>query len=147
MSRIFARIGSLFALMGVLLTPSFVGASAANAADHLTNSKSESLMCPITTDVEVYRQAYEVRGRTRYRAVVRTSTSIGPNEYLFVGCRIGVKARLMLGGEQLSVVEHEALAGAKWDPWGNHKWYTWEDALPIEDLEDADHVEILHEQR
>jgi hypothetical protein len=147
MFRLVARIGALLALMGLLLTPGVVGASTASAAEHLTNSKSESLMCPITTDVEVYREAYEVRGRTRYRAVVRTASVIGPNEYLFVGCRILVKARLMRGGEQLAVFEHEAVAGAKFDPWGNKKWYSWEDRTYIEDLEDADHVDIVHEQR
>ena len=147
MSKLIARVGVLLALLGLALTSTALGAQTANAATHLSSSKSDGLMCPITTDAEVFRQAYEVRGRTRYRAVVRTATVIGPNEYWFVGCRIGVKVRLMMGGEQLSVVEHEALAGSKFDPWGNKKWYAWEDALPIEDLDDADRVEIVHEQR
>jgi hypothetical protein len=124
-----------------------VGVSPASAAEHLSASRSDALMCPITTDAVVYREAYEVRGRTRYRAVVRTATVIGFNEYVFVGCRINVKVNLRIGGAVIRTVEHSALAGARWDPWGNKKWYTWYDEIPIEDLEDADNLEILHEQQ
>jgi len=148
MTKLYAQIRAL--VIATLLAAALaaaIGTGPASAAEHLTTTKSDSLMCPITTDAELYREAYEVRGRTKYRAVLRTSTVIGFNEYLFVGCRINVKSRVRIGGEGINTVEHSALAGAKWDPWGNKKWYTWYDYLPIEDLEDGDNLDIQHEQQ
>jgi hypothetical protein len=146
-SKFINRSRVLVAAAAISLGFAGLSAQTASAAEYLHETKSESLMCPITTDAEVTREAYTVRGRTRYRAIVKTASVIGFNEYLFVGCRIGVNVRIMNGGEVYNTVSHEALAGAKWDPWGNKKWYTWYDEVPIEDLEDADHLQIVHEQR
>lgn len=146
--KLLTRLAALVAAVAIFLgVAAALGTQPATAAQSLHTQKTESLMCPITTSADLYREPYELRGRTRYRAILHTHGVIGFNEYLFVACRINVKVRVKAGGEVINTVTHQAVAGAKWDPWGNKKWYDFYDQLPIEDLDDADALEVVHEQQ
>ena len=126
-----------------------LGAGSASAATGpLSAQKFDSLMCPITTNSTAYKQVTFNGLFYETKTIVRTTSHIGPNAYLFVGCRIGVQTQLRsYNGIVLASHDHTAVAGGAWDPWGNEKWYTWYDELPGQYLDYAGSLAIVHEQR
>ena len=147
MTHRFRRVGLLVIVSAVAFAiAGAIGVSSASAATSLSATRTDNLMCPITTTAQVYREWTFNGIFWQQKAVVRTSVKIGPNEYWFVGCRIGVKVQLRAGATVLRTIEHEAGAGAKFDPWGNLKWYTFYDDLPVEYLDYSDNLVIFHEQ-
>ena len=126
-----------------------LGAGSANAATGpLSGAKFDSLMCPITTTTQAYKEVRFNGFFYETKTIVRTTSHIGPNAYLFVGCRIGVKTQLRAyNGTAMATFDHTAVAGGALDPWGNEKWYTWYDELPGQYLDYAGSLVIFHEQR
>jgi hypothetical protein len=121
---------------------------ASAATGPLYAAKSDSLMCPIQTTATAYKQLTFNGLFYETKTIVRTTSHIGPNPYLFVGCRIGVKTQLRAyNGVGLATFDHTAVVGGALDPWGNEKWYTWYDELPEQYLDYAGSLVIWHEQR
>jgi hypothetical protein len=67
--------------------------------------------------------------------LVTTSADIH-NPYVFVGCTIRVNVDVVdSSGTVLDTVEHDAFAGAVFDPQGNNKSYTWVTEADIDALD------------
>src|SRR5262245_38944256 len=131
MSKHVKRLGMLLAMAALAVSVAgAVGVKGAKAAAGISATRSDSLMCPITTTVTTYKEARFNGFFLETHDMVRTTTHIGPNGAWFAGCRIGVKVQLMYGPYVLRTIDHEAGAGALFDPWGNNKWYTWYDEVP-----------------
>jgi hypothetical protein len=125
----------VLALLGASVSLALAGPAAAGAATPQSGSASKappSGMCPVTatTNAFLHDDGWQTEGR------VHTEAHIGPNQYWFVGCRYNVTVRLFgvnpwTGVEgQMSSFTHQAVAGSKWDPWGNEKWPSWDDSFP-----------------
>jgi hypothetical protein len=132
--RLGTMIAGLLATAGIALA----GASSASAAVSLPLDRSASSgppaqgMCPVKATARVDRTdgGWGAQGR------ISSTLDIGPNEYLFVGCRWKMRIDLYgvnpWTGEEgvMYTVTHSGTAGAKFDPWGNRKWYDFEDSFP-----------------
>lgn len=123
---------SLLAMLLAGLALGLGAMTAASSASAATGSLSGGAsagpprgMCPITATATAEKNfnGYFFSGH------VHTNVNIGPNQYLFVGCRYKVNVDLMTPFGVGQHFEHVATAGARFDPWGNQKWPSYDDSF------------------
>jgi hypothetical protein len=130
------RVAAVLATLAICVALAVVGTATASAAAPKSGSASKGPpqgMCPITAtaDATLYDDGLNSEGR------LHTAADIGPNEYLFVGCRYHITVDLYgvtpwTGAEGIMTsFQHQAVAGSRWDPWGNHKWPSWDDTFNV----------------
>lgn len=128
------------------------GPTVASAAPPQFSDVQDDLFnCPVHTYAEGrIKRVYLPNGTYERRLQVTTNTHIGPNGFIFVGCRAGIYVDVVAkNGDILETLEHEALAGSVFDPFGNNKDYSWVDFPEMSDatLDQIDHLDIRQTHR
>jgi hypothetical protein len=147
------RLAVAALIAACLLAASAAGPSGALAAapPKWTGQASNSFTCPVRTKAEGrIKKVYLPGGAYERRLQLTTTTHIGPNDYWFVGCRAGISVDVVDNqGVVLETIEHEAVAGSVFDPFGNDKDYSWVDNPEIadEDLDTIHHLEVRQTAR
>ncbi len=101
-------------------------AGTASAADLVTgHASSNAGMCPISVDV----RADKVHNGWFADGRLHTQVDIGPNGYVFLACRYKVGVDVLAYGQVARHFEYTATAGAALDPWGNHKWPSFDETF------------------
>jgi len=125
-----------FAVLAASVGLAVAGPATASAAVPQSGSASKAPpegMCPIeaTANATLADDGWNSVGR------LHTEVHIGPNQYWFVGCRYNVTVRLFgvnpwTGVEaEMTSFQYRAVAGSKFDPWGNEKWPSWDESFPL----------------